>query len=72
MKYPAFKKNYLLGFSLNPTIGLDHALSEKIKLTGAIAYSVVNTVKEEEYSSKQPKLKHQYLQLSLGVKLKLK
>ncbi|HMI77303.1 MAG TPA: hypothetical protein VK484_00845 [Ferruginibacter sp.] len=72
MKYPAFKKNYWFGFSLNPAIGLDHALSQKIKLTGAIAYSVVNTVKKEEYSRKEPKLKHRYLQLSAGLKLKLK
>jgi opacity protein-like surface antigen len=70
--YPAFRKNYWQGFSLNPGLGLDYALSGKIKLTGALAYSIVNTVKEEEYGSKQPKLKHTYLQLSLGAKYKLK
>ena len=70
--YPAFKKNFWLGFSLNPTIGIDYALSQKIKLTGAIAYSLVNTVREEEYSNRHPALKHQYLQLGLGLKLKLK
>lgn len=70
--YPAFRKNYWLGFSLNPSIGLDYALSQKIKLTGAIAYSVVNTVREDEYAYKQPELKHTYLQLGLGAKLKLK
>lgn len=70
--YPAFKKNYWQGFSLNPSVGLDYTLSQKIKLTGAIAYSLVNTVREEEYADRQPKLKHTYLQLGLGAKLKLK
>lgn len=70
--YPTFKKNYWQGISLNPTIGLDYNLSQKIKLTGALAYSVVNTVKPEAYSNREPELKHQYLQLGLGVKLKLK
>jgi Outer membrane protein beta-barrel domain len=70
--YPAFKKNYWQGFSLNPIIGIDYALSKKIKLNGAIAYSLVNTVREEEYSNRHPALKHQYLQLGLGVKMKLK
>jgi hypothetical protein len=70
--YPAFRKNYWQGFSLNSSIGIDHALSGKIKLTCAIAYSLVNTVKKEEYSNKHPKLTHHYLQLSAGLKLKLK
>ena len=71
-KYPAFKKNSWLGFSLNPTAGLDYTLFRKIKLTSALAYSVVNTVREEEYSRKHPKIKHTYLQFSLGAKYKLK
>ena len=70
--YPAFKKNYWLGFSLNPSVGLDYSLSRKIKLTGAIAYSLVNTAREDEYADKQPQLKHTYLQLGLGAKLKIK
>lgn len=70
--YPAFKKNYWQGFSLNPGIGLAYSLSPKIKLTGVIAYSLVNTVREDEYADKQPALKHTYLQLGLGAKLKLK
>ncbi len=69
--YPAFKKNYWQGFSVNPNIGIDYTLTQKIKLTSAIAYSLVNTVREEEYSTKHPKIKHQYLQLGLGLKLKL-
>ena len=44
----------------------------KLKLTSALAYSVVNTVREEEYSRKHPKIKHTYLQFSLGAKYKLK
>lgn len=71
-KYPALKKNSWLGFSLNPTVGLDYSLSRKIKLTSSLAYSVVNTVREEAYSRKHPKIKHTYLQLGLGAKLKLK
>jgi hypothetical protein len=70
--YPAFKKNYWLGFSLNPSAGIDYTLSKKIKLTGVIAYSLVNTVREDEYADKQPELKHTYLQFGLGAKLKLK
>lgn len=70
--YPAFKKNYWQGFSLNPSIGLDYTLSPKIKITGAFAYSLINTVREDEYADKQPKLNHTYLQLGLGAKLKLK
>lgn len=70
--YPAFKKNYWQGVSLNPTVGIDYALSGKIKLTSALAYSIINTVRKEEYGSKQPKLKHTYLQLGLGAKYKLK
>ncbi len=70
VKYPAFKKNYWQGISINPAIGFDHDITQRIQLTSAIAYSVVNTVREEEYSSKHPQLKHQYLQLSLGLKLK--
>lgn len=70
--YPVFKKNYWQGFSLNPALGLDYALSQKIKLTGAIAYSLVNTVRKEEYSNRTPQINHQFLQLGLGVKIKLK
>jgi len=70
--YPAFRKNSWQGVSLNPTVGIDYVLSGKIKLTGALAYSIVNTVRKEEYGSNQPKLKHSYLQLSLGAKYKLK
>ena len=70
--YPAFKKNYWQGFSVNSNIGIDYTLTQKVKLTGALAYSLVNTVREEEYSNKHPQLKHQYLQLGLGLKLKWK
>jgi hypothetical protein len=70
--YPVFQKNYWQGISLNPTIGVDYNLSQKIKLTGALAYSVFNTVKPEEFSNREPELKHTYLQLGLGAKLKLK
>ena len=69
--YPAFRKNYWQGFSLNPNVGLDYNLSPKIKLTGAIAFSLINTVRKEEYEYREPELKHRYLQLGLGVKLKL-
>jgi len=70
--YPAFKKNYWQGISVNPSVGIDYALSGKIKLTGALAYSIINTVREEEYANRQPRLTHSYLQLGAGVKLKLK
>lgn len=68
--YPAFKKNYWQGYSVNPNIGIDHSLTDRIAITAAIAYSVVNTVRAEEYSSKHPELEHEYLQLSLGIKFK--
>lgn len=70
--FPAFSKNYWLGFSLNSSVGIDYAISKKIKLSGAMAYSLVNTVREDEYAYKQPELKHTYLQLGLGAKLRLK
>lgn len=70
--YPAFKKNYWQGFSLNPNLGVDYNVSAKIKLTGAIAYSLINTVRAEEFDYREPELKYRYLQLSVGVKLKLK
>jgi hypothetical protein len=70
--FSTLKKNYWQGISINPAIGLDYTLSKKIKLTSTIAYSLINKVRAEEYADKQPELKHTYLQLGLGAKLKLK
>jgi len=71
--YPAFKKNYWQGYSLNTGFGADYQLRKKIILTSALSYSFVNTVKKDHYLFSQDEspiaLPHTYLQLSTGVKI---
>jgi len=74
-RYPAFKKNYWLGYSINPAVGIDYRLSNKIAIIGSVSYSVINTVVKDPYLFSQDKnpisVPHTYLQLSLGIKMTL-
>jgi len=74
-KYPAFKKNYWQGYSLNIGMGGDYNLSSKYLLTGSLSYSLINKVKRDPYLFSQDErpiaVPHNYLQLSMGVKINL-
>jgi hypothetical protein len=74
--YPAFKKNYWQGYSLNTGIGMDYQLNKKIALTSSLAYSLTNTVTKDPYLFSQDErpiaLPHTYLQLSTGIKMNIK
>lgn len=74
-RYPAFKKNYCLGYSINPAVGVDYRLSSKIAIIGSVSYSVINTVVNDPYLFSQDEnpisVPHTYLQLSLGIKMNL-
>lgn len=71
--YPAFKKNYWQGYSLNAGIGTDYQWNNKIALTGSLAYSLRNTVAKDPHLFSQDErpiaLPHSYLQLSTGIKI---
>ena len=73
---PGFKKNYWLGYSINPALGIEYEISKKIILSASIAYSVINTVTEDPYLFSQDEdpisVPHSYLQLSAGIKMNLK
>ena len=73
--YPAFKKNYWQGYSLNAGIGTDYQLNKKIALTGSLSYSLTNTVTKDLYLFSQDErtiaLPHTYLQLNTGIKINL-
>lgn len=73
--YPAFKKNMWQGYSMNLGVGFDYLLSKKIQLTNSLMYSILNTVAKDFYTFSQDEneiaLTHNYLQLSIGVKIKL-
>jgi hypothetical protein len=75
-RYPAFKKSYWLGLSINPAIGIDYKLGKKMTLIGSISYSVINTVAKDPYLFSQDEnpisLPHTYLQFSTGIKMNLK
>jgi len=74
-RYPGFKKNYWLGYSINPAAGIDYRLSTKTVIIGSISYSVVNAVVKDPYLFSQDEnpisVPHTYLQLSLGIKMSL-
>ena len=73
--YPAFKKNYWQGYSLNGAVGADYRLNNKMSLTGCLGYSLTNTVNKDPYVFSQDErtiaLPHSYLQLSTGIKIDL-
>lgn len=70
-----YKKNYWQGISLMLGLGTDYTLNKKIKLTGRLAYSVINTVQPDIYLFSQDEdvidLPHRFLNLSAGVKIAL-
>lgn len=73
--YPAFKKHTWQGHSINLGLGFDYSLSKKIQLTNSFTCSIANTVAKDGYTFSQDERKialtHEYLQLSVGVKIKL-
>jgi opacity protein-like surface antigen len=70
-----YKKNYWQGISFMLGAGTDYILNQKIKLTGRLAYSVINTVQPDIYLFSQDEdiidLPHRFLNLSAGVKIAL-
>ena len=73
--YPAFKKHYWQGYSLNAGVGMDHRLNSKLALTACLVYSFENTVAEDSCIFSQDEkgiaLPHTFLQMSIGVKIDL-
>lgn len=70
-----YKKNYWQGYSLNVGVGSEYKISKKINVSSSIAYSLVNTVRKDEYLYSQDEyqipLPHKYLKLSIGIKMLL-
>ena len=75
-RYPGFNKNYWLGYSINPALGIEYKIGRKIILINSISYSVINTVTEDPYLFSQDEdpisVPHTYFQLSTGIKMNLK
>jgi hypothetical protein len=71
----SYKKNYWQGYSVNLGLGTDYKISYKISMTSRISYSIVNTMKDDEYLFSQDEyviaLPHKYLRLSVGLRLPL-
>lgn len=75
-RYASFKKNYWQGHSINLGFGFDYGVNRKIQLTNSITYSLLNTMREDDYThgfqnERRITFTHKYLQLSTGVKIKL-
>ena len=68
----AYNKNYWQGYSVNLGFGTDFKVSNTINMTSRISYSLVNTIKKDEYLFSQDEdiiaLPHKYLRLSVGLK----
>lgn len=71
----AYRKNYWQGVSVLLGLGADHQLNKRLRLSGKIGYSVINTVKNDEYLFSQDEdvidLPHTYLTMSAGIKISL-
>ncbi len=71
----SYKKSYWQGNSVNIGAGLDHSVSKKISATSRISYSIINTVKDDEYLFSQEEysipLPNKYLRLSVGLRIRL-
>ena len=71
----AYKKNYWQGYSLTFGLGTDFKLTKKLQATSSLSYAFRHQVKEDEYISNQNgtglTLEHNYLNLSVGIKLSL-
>ena len=71
----SYKKNYWQGYSLNLGLGSDYKVSKKIKVTSRISYSLINTMRDDEYLFSQDKyvipLPHKFLRLSVGLRMAL-
>ena len=71
----SYTKNYWQGYSIDLGFGTDYSISKKIKMTSRISYSIVNTMKDDEYLFSQDEyvipLPHTYLRLSVGLRMAL-
>ncbi|OSZ79723.1 hypothetical protein CAP36_00195 [Chitinophagaceae bacterium IBVUCB2] len=71
----AYKKNHWQGYSLTFGLGTDFKLTKKLQATSSLSYAYKHHVKEDEYISNQNgnglTLGHNYLNLSVGIKLSL-
>lgn len=71
-----YEKNHWQGCSLNVGIGSNYQLDKKVSLFSRITFSVINTMKEDEYLFSQDQyvisLPHKYLSLSIGIESPLK
>jgi|SRR5688572_14367224 len=71
----SYKKNYWQGYSVNLGLGTDYKISEKLKATSRIFYSIINTMKDDKYLFSQDDyvipLPHKYLRLSVGLRMEL-
>ena len=71
----SYKKNYWQGYTVNLGLGVDYKIYKKIKATSRISYSVVNTMRDDEYLFNQDEyvipLPHKFLRLSVGLRMAL-
>lgn len=71
----AYKKNYLQGYSVTCGIGSDFKLFKNIQATTSLSYALLHHVKDDEYIQDREgnglNLKHNYLNLGIGVKFPL-
>lgn len=71
----SYKKNYWQGNTVNLGLGTDYKISKKIKATSRISYSVVNTMRDDDYLFSQDEyvipLPHKFLRLSVGLRMTL-
>jgi hypothetical protein len=72
-RYPGFKKNYWLGYSISPALGVDYKVGTRTVLTTSISYSVINEVAKDPYlfsqDENQISLPQKFVQLSIGIKM---
>jgi hypothetical protein len=71
----AYKKNYWQGHSVNIGLGTDYKISKKFSITGRLTYSIINTMRDDEYLLSDDDdgipLPHTYLRLSAGLRTRL-
>jgi hypothetical protein len=71
----SYKKNYWQGYSVNLGFGSDYKISKKLKATSRISYSVINSMRDDEYLFSQDEyvipLPHKFLRLSFGLRMTL-
>ncbi len=70
-----YKKDHFLGYSWNLGVGMESGRPRNIKIFARAVYSIVNKVKKDPYLFSQTEYQvavtHHYLDLTMGIKLKV-